>query len=625
MIDRLKYSFASLAPYDACVADTHAGLSRLMRQRGLDALLVPSQDEFLSEHVPRRNDPRYALSAFDGSTGDGVFLSEAVARELGLPQFLLFVDGRYHLQADLQCDPQRVQVQKLALGVSMWKAIADWLIAHSVRVKAVGYDALRMSVAQREGLLEATAHANLTWTSLTGREVDRAIDLPGWNVDRPIFELPQSVTGSSVAQNITTLNQRVHARLGEARPDEPQPGNALPTTCFLTCVADDISYLLNSRGYHLPNASSHLGFLFVIGEHAVLFLPEGCDQCPVELRTYPSLRVVRRDRDELARVLGEFEVQQVCYSAAAVNCALPDAVRRIWPTAAHTDFSPVESMRVGKTPEVLEQFREAFARSSAAIAETMRWTRSGDGQRRSEYDLARTINDAYGARGAVGLSFNSIAANGANSASAHYSAASADVDLQEGELVLLDSGAYYEGGFATDCTRVVLRKTDPSTRARPWQKEIYTVALKACIKGLVTQFPADTTGAEVDAAVRAVCQQHGYDFGHGTGHGVGIHVHEGGVRFAPGAEYGLVPGAVISVEPGIYLPGKGGVRIENIVIIHPSATQAGKMEFENIVAVGYDWDLIDLDLLDDSERTYLRDYERLCAERGTSVTACPLL
>ncbi len=97
------------------------------------------------------------------------------------------------------------------------------------------------------------------------------------------------------------------------------------------------------------------------------------------------------------------------------------------------------------------------------------------------------------------------------------------------------------------------------------------------------------------------------------------------MRFAPGSKYGLVPNAVISVEPGIYVPGKGGVRIENIVIIHPSEHEPDTMTFENIVTVGYDWDLIDLDLLTDDERDYLRDYERLCVERGTQVTACPLL
>ncbi|KVZ49359.1 X-Pro aminopeptidase [Burkholderia ubonensis] len=616
MIDRLKYSFSGLPPYDASVDETHAGLSRLLDAAQLDAVVITSQDEFISEYVPRRNNQRYALSGFDGSAGSGIFLGAAAAQALGVPQFVLFVDGRYHLQAEQQCNPARVHVEKLGLNVSIWAAMADWLVAHAGRLKRVGYDGLRISVAQRDRLLDSTQAARFDWTSLVGREIDRAIVLPGWVVERPIFELPESMTGVSVAQNLATLSQRLAAHTGAAKG----------RTAFVTCLADDLGYLLNSRGYHIPNASSHLGFLFVIGAQVVLFLPEGCDRCPVDLESYPVLQVIRRDFDELERFLAQFVAEHVCYGFEAVNCALVETVRRVWPHAPHADFSPVEAMRAAKTPEVLDQFRDAFARSSAAIADAMRWAKTGEpGQRHSEYDLARVINDAYGARSAVALTFTTIAANGANSASAHYTAASPEVELTEGELVLLDSGAYYEGGFATDCTRVVLRRTRPDTVAQPWQREIYTVALKACIKGLVTPFPKDATGGDVDAAVRQVCRDHGHDFGHGTGHGVGIHVHEGGVRFAPGSKYGLVPNAVISVEPGIYVPGKGGVRIENIVIIHPGEQEPDTMTFENIVTVGYDWDLIDLDLLTDDERDYLRDYERMCVERGTQVTACPLL
>ncbi|MBR7960659.1 M24 family metallopeptidase [Burkholderia vietnamiensis] len=616
MIDRLKYSFSGLPPYHARVADTQAGLSRLLDAARLDAVVVTSQDEYITEYVPLRNNPRYAVSGFDGSAGCGIFLSAATAHALGVPPFVLFVDGRYHLQAEQQCDPARVRIEKLGLNVTIWQALADWLIAHASRLARVGYDALRISVAQRDRLLAQTRAATLDWTSFAEREIDRAIALPGWVVERPIFELPETMTGASVAQNVDALNRRLAAHTGAA------PGK----TAFFTCASDDLAYLLNSRGYHIPNASSHLGFLFAIGEQVVLFLPEGCDRCPVELASYPALRVIRRDVAELERFLAQFAIDHVCYGFESVNCALAESVSRVWPHARHADFNPVEALRAGKTPAVLDRFRDAFARSSAAIAETMRWAKAGEpGQRHTEYDLARAINDAYGARSAVALTFPSIAANGANSAFAHYTAASADVELTEGELVLLDSGAYYDAGFATDCTRVVLRRTRPDTVAQPWQREIYTVALKACIKGLVTRFPKNATGGDVDATVRQVCRDHGYDFGHGTGHGVGIHVHEGGVRFAPGATYGLVPNAVISVEPGIYVPGKGGVRIENIVIVRSDDEASDAVRFENLVTVGYDWDLIDVDLLDDDERAYLRDYERLCVERGTQVTACPLL
>jgi Xaa-Pro aminopeptidase len=616
MIDRLRYHFSDVPPYEPSVADTHARLGELVDRLELDALVVTSQDEFLSEYVPRRNSQRFALSGFDGSAGSGVFLSEAAAARIGVPRFVLFVDGRYHLQAEAQCDKAHVQLQKLGLGEPIWMALASWLATHVNVLCSVGYDALRVSVAQRDGLVQGTPRGALRWTALTAHEVDRAIALPGWHVDRPIFEVPEAMTGTVVASNVGELNDRLRAHLRAPRA----------RICWLTCAADDIGYLLNSRGYHMPNASSHLGYLFVVGEQAALYLPEGCEQCEVRLDAYPKLQVFRNDWTALSRFLALFDVDDVCYSPDVVNCSVADALRHVWPVARHTSFSPVESMRASKTLQALDQFGDAFARSSAAIAQTMRWAKYGEpGLRHSEYDLARKINEAYAARGAVGLTFTTIAGQGANSALAHYADASRDVTLEDGELVLLDSGAYYESGFATDCTRVVLRKTDPATRAHPWQREIYTVALKACIEGLVTRFPAGATGQDVDDAVRGVCRSHGYDFNHGTGHGIGIHVHEGGVRFAPGSTYPLVPHAVISIEPGIYVAGKGGVRIENVVVIYPSASKRGTMEFENLVTVGYDWDLIDMEMLDEAERAYLRDYERRCADVGNSVTACPLL
>ena len=616
MIDRLQYNFSDLPPYEPSVADLHARLGAFLERQRLDALIVTSQDEFLSEYVPRRNSQRFALSGFDGSAGSGIFLSEAAAARMGVPRFVLFVDGRYHLQAEAQCDKTLVRLEKLELGWPIWSALAMWLATHADVLRSVGYDALRVSVAQRDRLFDDTRHGALRWTAFTAREVDRAIDLPGWQVERPIFELPESMTGTSVARNIAALNDGLRGHVGDAGA----------RVCWLTCAADDISYLLNSRGYHIPNASSNLGHVFIVGDQVALYLPEGCARCPVQLDTYPKLQVFRNDLAALGRFLALFDVDHICYGAESVNCAMPEVVGRVWPHARHSSVSPVESMRASKTPQVLAQFGEAFARGSAAIAETMRWAKYGEpGQRHSEYDVARKVNDAYAARGAVGLSFTTISAHGPNSALAHYTAASPDVALEDGELFLLDSGAYYEAGFATDCTRVVLRKTYPNTQAQPWQREIYTTALKACIKGLITPFPADLTGEEVDEIVRDVCRARGYDFNHGTGHGIGIHVHEGGVRFAPGSKYGMVPNAVISVEPGIYLAGKGGVRIENVVVIHPSASERGKVEFENLVAVGYDWDLIDIEMLDETERNYLREYERHCAQLGNSVTACPLL
>jgi Xaa-Pro aminopeptidase len=615
-LDDLRYSFPDGSAYQPPVAQNHAALNELLAARSLDVVVVTTQDQYITEYMPRQNNQRFALSAFSGSTGEGLFVRREVADRLGMRgQFVLFVDGRYHLHAEREVDPELVALEKLTLQQGMWESMSAWIVARAADVRNVGYDGRRLSVAQRRKLLAELDAAGVRLESFEDGEIDAAIRLPGWHVDRPIFSIPERVTGRSLADNLTRLRERMRARTGHA------------ATCFLTCASDDVSYLLNSRGYHVPNASSNLGYLFVLPEHAALFLPEGCETVPVDLAGGDQVHVFRDDKPALLNFLARSDVRAVCYRGEAVNCALPDMVSRVWPDAQHDgDFTAVEEMRAAKTEAELDAIRLAFERSSRAIAEALRWAKYGEpGAAPTEYGLAAKINDAYRAQGAVALSFRSIAATGESAAIIHYTLASNERPLAEGDMIMLDSGAYYEEGFATDCTRAVLRKTKPDTAAAAWQREIYTITLKAAIAGLMTPFARTASGRDVDELVRDICKAHGYDYGHGTGHGVGIHVHEGGVRFGPASTYGLVENAVISVEPGIYVPGRGGVRIENVVIMKPDPAAPDRMRFDNIVSVGYDWDLIDVELLTAAEREYLLDYERHCEQRGTAIMPCPLL
>jgi Xaa-Pro aminopeptidase len=159
----------------------------------------------------------------------------------------------------------------------------------------------------------------------------------------------------------------------------------------------------------------------------------------------------------------------------------------------------------------------------------------------------------------------------------------------------------------------------------PWQKDIYTATLKAAIQVFMKPVPARLSGKEVDAQIRGQVKAAGYDYMHGTGHGVGIHVHEEGIRLSSLSSYPQSANACVSVEPGIYLEGKGGVRVENIALLHLTQDSGvPAYEYENVVFVGYDWDLIRTEQLSPEEKRYLKQYEAKCAELGTTLTACPL-
>ena len=189
------------------------------------------------------------------------------------------------------------------------------------------------------------------------------------------------------------------------------------------------------------------------------------------------------------------------------------------------------------------------------------------------------------------------------------------------QLALLDSGAYYQEGFCTDCTRGFFVGTQNGAMPEAWQKEIYTATLKSAIQVFMRPVKKTLSGKEVDALIRAEVKNAGYDYLHGTGHGVGIHVHEEGIRLSTLSTYPQSPYACVSVEPGIYLKDQGGVRIENIALLIP---QGDDYAYENVVFVGYDWDLVDISKLAAEEKDYLKMYEAQCKKMGTHLMECPL-
>jgi len=171
-----------------------------------------------------------------------------------------------------------------------------------------------------------------------------------------------------------------------------------------------------------------------------------------------------------------------------------------------------------------------------------------------------------------------------------------------------------EDFFAGDATKGLVPEA--------WQRDIYTATLRAAIQVFLKPVDATLSGKEVDSFIRGKVKEAGYDYLHGTGHGIGIHVHEEGIRLSTLSMYPQSAFACVSVEPGIYLKDKGGVRVENVALLIPEGQT--HYRYENVVFVGYDWDLVDLAKLTAEEKSYLCEYEAKCRELGTALTECPL-
>ncbi|MEY2988906.1 MAG: hypothetical protein RJB13_2427, partial [Pseudomonadota bacterium] len=444
-----------------------------------------------------------------------------------------------------------------------------------------------------------------------------------WKIKRPIEVLDTSLTGRTMTQNLTDLRQTLRQQLGEQN------------YIYATCMSDDAAWILNARGYHLPQLSSVLAYTFTTKDHCIVHLPDESSGCEFELDDTMNSFVTRGPLSEALDKLkqltkSEHKPSTICFSARAMNAALPLELSRIYQaTGFNSQLHCIEELRVAKTEAELNSIRSSFLKSSRAIAETLRWIKaSGLAQRPlTEADVAEKISTEYAQQGAVELSFKTISGFAENGAVIHYSNPSSTKQAQSGDLMLLDSGAYYNEGFATDCTRVSYYSNGVA-QPLDWQREIYTLTLKSCLAGLRATFNLNTPCREIDSICRSVLACRGYDYAHGTGHGIGIHVHENGIRISPTSQYLFTERAVVSVEPGIYLSGRGGVRIENVAIVVPreaTTENNNSHTFENVVFVGYDWDLIDLNLLDDQDKSDLAEYERKCLALGTQVTHCPLV
>lgn len=630
----LVHSFGNIPTPTINLSQTHAEFARLLECEGLDCILITAQDAFLSEYTALSNNQRHALSGFTGSTGDGIFISRAVANEAGLKgQFVLFVDGRYHLQADQECDPALVTVIKLSLSESIETSMLEWITNHTLPQKAVGLDGSRTSWKRFQTITALTQRHGIRLKSFLGTEVSDGMNLAGWSTSRPITPLAQHTTGRTLGGNITALQAQF------------PPGISPEKACVLTCASDDAAWLLNARGYHMPYQSSFLAYTALIGRTVILYLPTGTDACPVEIPSAVpgadgyTLRVVRGGLDDFQKEFRAHSgIEAVLFSDKVMNALLPQAATAVWTNARLIPhFEGLELLRARKTPEEIASMRDSFLRSSRAIAETLRWVKASTPLPAktstpdvaytspvSEADLADKISREYARQGALELSFRSIAGSGAHGAIIHYSTPDPRTPLAPGDLVLLDSGAYYESGLATDCTRVVYAPAANGAAPAPWQKEIYTLTLKSCVAGMAAVIPKNQSGREADALIRQVVKDKGYDYNHGTGHGVGIHVHESGIRLSPVSTYGFTEHAVSSIEPGIYLAGKGGVRIENVAAVAQHPEKPDAFCFDNFVYVGFDWDLIDVGMLTAEEKAYLKGYEDKCRSLGTEVTACPL-
>ncbi len=584
----------SSAPDSSPIPARIQKLRLAMNELGIDAYIIPSSDPHLSEYLSARWQGREHFSGFTGSVGTLIITANFAG---------LWVDTRYWAQAENELASTGIQMMKInsAAATLYINWLADNLPAESI----VGIDAAVLSLATSRALQTALDAKKI--------KLNTSHDLleKAW-LTRPV--LPQAAVFEHLAPHAVVSRKK---KLATVRQQMHSNG----TQWHFISTVDDIAWLFNLRG-------ADVSYNPVFVAHALI----GIDT----VRLYISPGKVP---PAVVAALAQDGITVLEYgSAAAELAAIPagDSLlidpNRITlgfkqAIAAHTKvieaINPCVLLKSRKNAQEAQFVREAMEQDGAALCEFFSWLENALGNEKISELTELTIDQEICAARArqpnfISASFGTIAGFNQNGAMPHYRATEESHSVIKGDgLLLIDSGGQYLGG-TTDITRVA-----PVGTVSPEQKRDFTLVLKGMIALSSMQFPRGTYSTVLDTAARAPIWAEGVNYGHGTGHGVGyfLNVHEGPQSISylaiPNANMVMEEGMITSNEPGIYRPGKWGVRIENLMLCVPGdITEFGEfLKFETLTLCPIDTRCIDVSLMRDDELAWLNDYHATVLQR----------
>ncbi|MEZ6185534.1 MAG: M24 family metallopeptidase [Planctomycetota bacterium] len=551
-----------------------------LRAEGLSAVIVRSTDRYLNEYVPADESERVWLTGFTGSAGDAL---------VGLDAAWLCVDGRYRLQSEAEVEGTPFSVEHVALGTSIRAHLFDLLKRQVAKQGAkIAYAPHTFTVREREELERVLQGSGATLVA-TSPSLINQIREPVSPPIEPVRGVPVEVAGLSVGEKLTRCAEVL------AKHD---------LAAYVVQPLDALAYMTNLRGSDFVNQATFRGVGLLFRERMIVSAPKPT-RIPTSARA-PELDVV--DQGAWRSLLPARG--RVGYDPDETTADVIDSIRGAGAEPVAVP-SPVTPLKAKKTDAELAAMKRAFALADKVMEDAIAFVaRKVDaGESLTEQDLADEVLRLHLSYGATGLSFRVIAAVGANAANIHYSHPDPSRQIGKGELVLIDTGGYYEGGYATDLTRTFLAGSAASVaEGTPEQKRNYTLVLKCAIAGMAARLPVAAYGEQLDALVRAPLWAEGLDYRHGTGHGVGINVHEAPPRVSTRNGTLLEPNQVFSIEPGLYLPNWGGIRIENLCTVAPSPDAEGFHDVVPLTFAALDDRLIDDALLTPQERAWLARY-----------------
>lgn len=545
-----------------------------MDDHGLDAYIQPHADRFQGEYQAARDAALAWLTGFTGSAGIAVVTQNRAA---------LFVDGRYTLQA-----PQQVDEKYFAVYETPHARPGQWLEKQISRGDSVGLDPWLFTVNQARQW-EKTAHDHgwhLNWVSQSPVEtLWHGRPFAGKN---KAFLHPVAYAGMGFDDKINSVIKKM----------APDAARLLITDPLLVC------WLLNIRGRDVPHTPVLQSVALVMRTGAVVLFTDP-DKITTAMRKNFGKTVTIEPLDRLVSVLTN-DNDSIQADPAQMPKVIYDACIRQG-IAIHEVDDPCVLLRAVKNKAEIKGTIAAHAADARAFGAFRTWFKKQ--KNITELDVVAALHRCRAKNAKfIDESFDTIAGFGANGAIVHYRAdEKSNKKIKNNGLLLLDSGGQYVFG-TTDVTRVL-----PVGKPSMQMKKHYTAVLRGLITLSAARFPVGTTGAQLDALARAPIWDLGLDYAHGTGHGVGsfLSVHEGPQSLSARGHAPLAAGMILSIEPGIYLGGQYGIRLENLVVVIDDTKKTDRkpmLAFKTLTKIPFEKALIDMTALSASEKRILRGF-----------------
>ncbi|MCL2361210.1 MAG: aminopeptidase P family protein [Defluviitaleaceae bacterium] len=557
-----------------------AALRTLMKERNLDAYLLPSGDAHASEYIAPYWKARPWFSGFTGSNGTVVITPTDVG---------LWTDGRYFIQAENQLQGSGIGLYKMEMpGVPKYR---EFLADKIPQGGKLGFDGRVVTVKDYRKICNALKDKAVTYAYN-----EDLIDLI-WK-DRPAlptekaFEHELQFAGATAAEKLAAVREQMTKH---------------DISAYLVTALDSIAWLANIRGRDISYTPVVYAYALITPDEAHLFISK--DKIASFSTNLTAQGFTLHDYDKLTDYIKALPANgDLLFDPEKTNVLISDALPENIPVKKDLETDIITLLKAVKSPVELENTRNAYIKESVALVRLLKWLEEHpDISTLTEGDVARKITSLRQEQADfLEDGFTTIAAYMANAAQAHYSPGPVGSKLKPDGFLLVDTGGQYLDG-TTDTTRTIV--IGPISAE---MKRNFTLVLKGHIAISQAVFPEGSSGVQLDSLARLALWEHGLDFRHGTGHGIGfcLGVHEGPQGISKRSKVALEPGMLLSNEPGFYKDGEYGIRTENIIAVEKRAeTEYGVFfGFETLTYCPYDTAAIDVSLLTPAEIKYLNDY-----------------